>query len=189
MDVLVVEQVRGLKKALVTQVALEGAVGRGLMRATVAHQRVLLLKAHLTVLAVIGSLLRVRALVLAKVRRPLEALPARCAAEWSCTLRLACVVQQFRRFFEVQLTQVALEKVLTRMGVHVPNQVGAVLEGFLAHSTLVWPLRTVRAVVMLEVRHLAEALIARLTFVRLLPGVDSLVARQLGQMTEALRTH
>lgn len=110
---LVVEKVRGLQETLVAQVTLEGAVGRGLVRATVAHQRVLLLKAHLTVLAVIRSLLRVRALVLAKVRRPLEALPTCCAAEWSCTLGLACVVEQLGRLFEVQLAQVALEQVLT----------------------------------------------------------------------------
>ncbi|KAF3854389.1 hypothetical protein F7725_022444 [Dissostichus mawsoni] len=102
-DVLVVEEVRGLHEALVTQVAFERAVRRVFVRSSVAHQCVLLLEAHLALVTVEGTLLRVCALVLPEVRRTLETFTARGAAERPGTLRMAGVVEKLRRLFEVQL--------------------------------------------------------------------------------------
>lgn len=103
-DVLVVEEVRGLHEALVTQVAFERPVSGVLVCASVAHQCILLLEAHLTLVTVEGPLLGVRTLVLAKVGRPLETLTACGAAERARALRVAGVVEELGRLFEVQLT-------------------------------------------------------------------------------------
>lgn len=92
--VLMVEQVGGLEEALVTEVALERSVCGVLVRAAVAHQRVLLLEAHLALLALEGPFLGVGALVLAQVGLPLEALVAGAAAEGALAGWLALVVQQ-----------------------------------------------------------------------------------------------
>lgn len=54
---LVVEEVRGLEEALVTQVALEGPVRGVFVSAAVTDQSVLLLEAHLALLALEGALL------------------------------------------------------------------------------------------------------------------------------------
>lgn len=64
MDVLVVQEMRGLHEALVAQIAFERSVGGVFVSASVAHQGVLLLKAHLTLVTVEGTLLRVCPLVL-----------------------------------------------------------------------------------------------------------------------------
>lgn len=120
-NVLVVQQVGRLQEALVAQVAFEGAVGRGLVRAPVAHQGVLLFKAHLAVFTVEWAFLRVGPFVLSQVGRTLEALPARGAAKRPSTLRLTLVVEELGRLFEVQLAKVALEQVLTRVGIHVTD--------------------------------------------------------------------
>lgn len=112
MNLLVVQQVGGLKETLVAEVALERSVSSVFVGAAVAHQGVLLLEAHLALLALEGSLLGVGALVLPQIRRALEALPAGAAAERPLTLRLALVVQQLGRLLKVHLAQVALEQVL-----------------------------------------------------------------------------
>lgn len=57
MDLLVVKQVGRLQESLITQVTLEGAIGWVLVSATVAHQGILLLEAHLTLLTLERSLL------------------------------------------------------------------------------------------------------------------------------------
>lgn len=93
------------------------------MSAAVTYERILLLEAHLAVIAVIRTLLGVCALVLAQVGRPLEALATRGAAEWPRALWLTLVVQKLRRFLKVQLAHIALEQVLARVCVHVPHQV------------------------------------------------------------------
>lgn len=147
-NVLVVQQVGRLQEALVAEVAFEGAVGGGLVRAPVAHQGVLLLEAHLAVFAVKRAFFGVRALVLPQVGRALEALPARGAAERPSALRLTLVVQKLGRLFEMQLAEVALEQMLARVGVHVPHQVRAMLEALLAHGALKRPFRAVRALVV-----------------------------------------
>lgn len=137
---LVVKQVRRLKKSLIAEVALEGTISWVFMRAAMAYKCILLLETHLALLTLERSLFGVGALVLPQVRRALEALPARATAEGPLPLWLALVVQEFRRLLKVHLAQIALEKVLARMSVHVPHEVRAVLEALLAHSTLVWPL-------------------------------------------------
>lgn len=91
------------------------------MRASVAHQGILLFKAHLAVFTVEWAFLRVGAFVLSQVRRTLEALPARGASKGPSTLRLTLVVEELGRLFKVQLAKVALEQVLTRVGVHVTD--------------------------------------------------------------------
>lgn len=101
-DMLVVKEVRRLHEALVAEVALERPVGGVFVRAPVADQRVLLLEAHLALVAVERALLGVRALVLAEVGRPLEPLAAGCAAERAGALGVAGVMQQLRRLLEVQ---------------------------------------------------------------------------------------
>ena len=118
---LVVEQVGGLHEALVTQVAFEGPDGGVLVGAPVAHQCVLLLKAHLALVTVERPLLRVRALMLSQVGRALEPLAAGGAAEGASALRVAGVVEELRRLFKVQLAQVAFEQMLSGMGVHVAH--------------------------------------------------------------------
>lgn len=74
MNLLVVQQVGWLEKALIAEVALERAVSWVLVSATVANECILLFEAHLALLALERSLLRVGALVLSQVRRPLKAL-------------------------------------------------------------------------------------------------------------------
>lgn len=74
MNLLVVQQVGWLEKALIAEVALERAVSWVLVSATVANEGILLFEAHLALLALERSLLRVGALVLSQVRRPLKAL-------------------------------------------------------------------------------------------------------------------
>lgn len=113
MNVLVVQQVGRLQEALVAQVAFEGAVGGGLVCASVAHQGILLFKAHLAVFTVERAFLRVGAFVLSQVGWTLEALPTCGAAKRPSTLRLTLVVEELGRLFEVQLAEVALKKVLT----------------------------------------------------------------------------
>lgn len=54
---LVVEEVRGLEEAFVTQVAFEGPVCGVFVSAAVTHQRVLLLEAHLALFALEWALL------------------------------------------------------------------------------------------------------------------------------------
>ena len=183
---LVVEQVGGLHEALVTQVALEGPDGGVLVSAPVAHQRVLLLKAHLALITVERPLLRVCSLMLPQIGRALEPLATGGAAEGASTLRVAGVVEELGRLFKVQLAQVAFEQVLPRMGVHVAHKVGAVLEAFLAHGALEGPLVAVRALVVGQVRRLAEGLVAGVTLEGLLARVHALVAGELRQMLEAL---
>lgn len=91
---LVVKEVRRLHEALVTEIALKWPIGGVFVSAPVANQRILLLEAHLTLITVEGALLRVCALVLAKVRWPLETFATRCTAEWAGTLGVAGVMQQ-----------------------------------------------------------------------------------------------
>lgn len=88
------------------------------------------------------------AFVLPQVRRTLEALPTRTAAERSLPFRLALMVQELGRLLKVHLTQIALEKVLARMSVHVSHKVRAVLKALLAHGAFVRPLGAVRALVV-----------------------------------------
>lgn len=94
MDVLVVEKVGGLHEAFVAQTASERPVGGVLVRPSVAHERVMLLEAHLALVAVEGALLGVRALVLPQVRRPFKPLATRGAAKRPGPLRVAGVVKQ-----------------------------------------------------------------------------------------------
>lgn len=148
MDLLVVQQVGRLKKTLITEVALERSISWIFVSAAVAHESVLLLEAHLALLALEGSLLRVRALVLPQVGRALEALSTGAAAERSLPLWLALVVQELGRLLKVHLAQIALEQVLARVSVHVTHEVRAVLKALLAHSTFVRPLGAVCALVM-----------------------------------------
>lgn len=150
-DVLVVKEMGGLHEALVAEVAFEWPVGGVFMRTPVPHQCVLLSEAHLTLVAVKGTLLRVCALMLAEVRRPLETLPAGGAAKWAGALWVAGVVQELGRLFEVQLAQITLKKVLARVHIHVAHKVGAVLKTFFTHSTLEGTLVAVRSLVVLEV--------------------------------------
>ena len=189
MDLLVIQQVGGLQESLVTQVALEGAVGGVLVGATVAHQGVLLLEAHLALLALEWPLFGVGALVLPQVGGALETLATGATAEGPLPYRLALVVQELRRLLKVHLAQVALEQVLAGMGVHVAHEVGAVLEALLADGALVRPLGAVGALVVGQVGRLAEAFITRVTFVRLLAGVHPLVTSQLRQMPKRLVAH
>lgn len=179
MDLLVVKQVGRLQESLITQVTLEGTICGIFVRATVAHQGVLLFEAHLAFLALKRPFLRVGAFMLPQVRWTFEAFSTRATAEGPLPYRLALVVQELRRLLKVHLTQIALEKVLTRMGVHVAHKVRAVLEAFLTDRTLVWPLRTVSALVVGQMRRLAEAFITRVTFVWLLTCVYSFMAGQL----------
>lgn len=117
---LVVQQVGRLQETFVTLIALERAICWVFVRTAVANKCVLLLKAHLTLLTLERPLFRVGALVLPQVRGPFEAFPTCCAAEGTLSSWLALVVQQFGRLLEMKLTQVALEKVLARVSVHVP---------------------------------------------------------------------
>lgn len=94
MDVLVVEEVGWLHETLVTQIAFEWPVSRVFVCASVTHQCILLLEAHLTLVTVEGALFRVGTLVLAKVRRTLETLTARGTAERAGALRMAGVVEE-----------------------------------------------------------------------------------------------
>ncbi len=115
---------------------IEGAVGGGLVCASVAHQGVLLFKAHLAVFTVEWAFLRVGAFVLSQVGRALEALPARGTAKWPSTLAADTGGGGARKTLEVQLAKVALEQVLTRVGIHVTHEVGSVLEALLATAHL-----------------------------------------------------
>lgn len=96
MDVLVVEEVRRLHETLVTQIAFERPVSRVFVCASVAHKCILLFEAHLTLITVEGTLLRVCAFMLAKVRWPLETLTTRGTAKWTRTLWVAGVVKELR---------------------------------------------------------------------------------------------
>lgn len=147
-NVLVVQQVGRLQEALVAQVAFEGAVGGGLVCAPMPHQGVLLFKAHLAVFAMKRTFFGVRTLVLPQVGRTLEALTARGAAERPGALRLTLVVQKLGRLFEMQLAEVALEQVLTRVGIHVTHEVRAMLKALLAHCALERPFGAVRALMV-----------------------------------------
>ena len=60
------------------------------------------------------------------------------------------------------------------------------LEAFLAHGALEGPLVAVRALVVGQVRRLAEGLVAGVTLEGLLARVHALVAGELRQMLEAL---
>lgn len=91
---LVIQQMGRLKETLVALVALERPIGWVFMRTTVAHKRILLFKAHLTLFTLERPLFRVRALVLPKIRRALEAFPACGASKRSFSDRLALMVQQ-----------------------------------------------------------------------------------------------
>lgn len=161
-DVLMVEQVSRLHKALLAQGALERGCLRLLLRggrgphrlvcAAVAHQCVLLLEAHLAEVTLEGALGAVRALMLPEVGGPPEGLVAGTTAEGPFTAGGAGVLQQLRGLLEVQLADIAAEEVcLARVGVHVADQVGAVLEGLLAHRALVRPLGAVGALVVHQV--------------------------------------
>lgn len=74
------------------------------------------------------------------------------------------------------------------MRIHVAHQVGAVLEGLLAHRALVGPLRAVRPFVVHQVGRLAEALVTQRALVRLLTCVDALVPGQLREVLEGFLT-
>lgn len=65
------------------------------------------------------------------------------------------------------------------MRIHVAHQVGAVLEGLLAHCALVGPLRAVCPFVVHQVGRLAEALVAQRALVGLFTCVDALMPGQL----------
>lgn len=99
------------------------------------------------------------------------------------------MVQQFRRLLEVELTQVALEQVLTRVGVHVAHKVLTMLEGLLTDSTLVRAVSAVGALVVCQVRCLTKALIAGVALIGLLASVHTLMAGEFGQVTESLGAH
>lgn len=151
MDMLVVQKVGWLKEALVALVALERTLRWVFVSAAVSHEGVLLLETHLALFTLERPFFRVGALVLSEVRRPFEGLPTRCTTEGSFTCRLALVVQQLRRFLEVQFTQVALEQVLTGVGVHVAHEVLPVLEGLITDSAFIRAVRTMSALVMRQV--------------------------------------
>lgn len=89
----------------------------------------------------------------------------------------------------MQLTQVALEQVLSGVGVHVANEVLPVLEGLIADSALVRAVSAMSALVVRQVRRLTEALLTGVAFVRLLTRVHALVPRELGQVSESLGAH
>lgn len=99
------------------------------------------------------------------------------------------MVQQFGRLLEVELTQVALEQVLTRVGIHVAHKVLAMLERLLADGTLVRAVGAVSALVMRQVGCLAKAFIAGVALIGLLTSVHTLVTREFGQVTESLGAH
>lgn len=101
MDMLVVQKVGWLQKALVALVALERTLCRVFVSAAMSHEGVLLLKTHLALFTLEWSFFGVGALVLPEVRRPFEGLSACRATEWSFTRGLALVVQELRRFLEV----------------------------------------------------------------------------------------
>lgn len=179
MDMLVVQKVGRLQEALVALVALERTFCWVFMSAAVSHEGVLLLETHLALFTLEWSFFGVGALVLPEVRRPFEGLPARRATEGSFACGLALMVQQFRRFLEVQFTQVALEQVLAGVGIHVAHKVLPVLEGLIADSAFVRAVSTMSALVVRQVRRLAEALITGVALVRLLARVYSLMPREL----------
>lgn len=83
------------------------------------------------------------------------------------------MVQQFGRLLEMQLAQVALEKVLARVSVHVPHQVLPMLEGLLTNGAFIWPIGTVGALVVCQVRSLTEALVTGVALVGFLTRVHS----------------
>lgn len=89
-----VKQVGWLKKSFITQVTLKRAISWVFMSAPVTYEGVLLFEAHLALLALERSLLRVGALVLPQVRRALEALSTRAAAEGPFPFWLALMVQE-----------------------------------------------------------------------------------------------
>lgn len=173
MDVLVVQQVGRLQETLVTLIALERAVGWVFVCTAVTNKRILLLEAHLALLTLKRPLFRMGALVLSEVRGAFEAFPACCASKGTLSSRLTLVVQQLGRLLEMQLAQVALEKVLARVSVHVPHQVLPVLEGLLTNGAFIWPIGTVCALVVCQMRSLTEALVTGVTLVWFLTCVHS----------------
>lgn len=189
MHLLVVKQVGRLKKSFITKVTLEWAISWIFMSTTVAYESVLLLEAHLALLTLERSLFWVGAFMLPQVRRALETLSTWTTAEGPFTFWLALVVQELWRLLKVHFTQIALKKVLAWMSVHVPHKMRAVLKAFLAHSTLIWPLRTVCTLVVRQMWRLTEAFITCVTFVWLFTCVYSFVAGQLWQMPEGLMAH
>lgn len=178
MDVLVVEEVRRLHETLVAQIAFERSVCGVFVCASVSHQSILLPEAHLTLITVEGALLGVCALVLAKVRRPFKSFAAGSTAKRSRALRVAGMMKELRRLFKVQLAQVAFEQVLARVHQHVAHQVRAVLKALFTDSALERPLVAVCFLMMLQMRHLAESLVTRVTLEGLLARVNPLVPRE-----------
>lgn len=73
----------------------------------------------------------------------------------------------------MKLAQVALEKVLARVSVHVPYQVLPVLEGLLANGTFIWAIGTVSALVVRQMRSLTKGLITSIALVGFLACVHS----------------
>lgn len=68
---------------------------------------------------------------------------------------------------------------LTGVGVHVAHKVLPVLEGLIADGAFVRAVSTMSALVVSQVRRLAEALLTGVAFVRLLARVHSLMPRKL----------
>lgn len=102
-NLLVVQQVGWLKEPLITEVTLERAIGCIFVSATMAYQRVLLFEAHLALLTLERSLLRVGSLVLPEVGWALKALSAGTAAERPFAFGLALMMQELGRLFKVHL--------------------------------------------------------------------------------------
>lgn len=130
-----------------------------------------------------------RALVLSQVRGPFEAFPACRTAEGTLSDGLTLVMQQFRRLFKMQLAQVALEKVLAGMSVHVPYQVLPVLEGLLANGAFIRAVRAVSALVVRQVRRLTEGLVAGVALVGFLACVNPFMTGQFREVPEGLVAH
>lgn len=129
------------------------------MRASMSHERVLLLEAHLAQVAVEGTLLAARALVLPQVGWPSEGFLTSAAAERPLSGWGARVLQQLGGFLESQLARLTLKQLLAGMSIHVAQEVRAMLKAFLAHGALVRAFRAVCALVVHQVRRLAEALV------------------------------
>lgn len=96
MNLLMIKQVGRLKESLVTEITFERSISRILVSATVAYESILLFEAHLALLALERSLLRVGAFMLPQVRWALEALSTRTTAEGSLPFWLALMVQELR---------------------------------------------------------------------------------------------
>lgn len=178
-DMLVVEKMGRLQEALVALVALERTLCWVFVSAAVSHKSVLLLKTHLALFTLERSFFGVGALVLPEVRRPFKGLSTRRATERPFPCGLALVVQELRRFLEVEFTQVTLEQVFARVGIHVAHKVLPMLEGLIADRAFVRAVSTMSALVMRQMRRLAKALFTCVAFVRFLARVHSLMPREL----------